>query len=533
MNENLLKGTFPRRWKRAKLILIEKPKPAGGDKQYRPICLLDTAGKLFEHLIKQRLIKELKLSVNQYGFREKKSTIDAMYVIKDKIIKIKNKAYQNREFCVLVTLDIKNAFNTARWSEILKEMCKMGISEYLVNIASSYLSDRTITLEDQSEMQMTCGVPQGSVLGPVLWNILYNEVLQIQTEQDTQVIGFADDTAVVVTGKSREEVEDKANATIRDIIRLLVKKGLQIAPDKTEAVILYGGRRLREIEITVQDKRIRSKETIRYLGVHFSRNNGMKEHLKRTAAKAERSIQAISALLPNIGGPKASNRRIMCSVVNSVLLYAAPIWREEMAVKSNLDILTRSQRRTAIRICSAYRTISLEAVQVIAGCIPIDLLVEERCRAYHEKIGQAENRKLSIAEWENRWSRQDGRAAWTKTVIRNIRAWTERKHGQVNYYLTQVLGGHGCFGTYLKRFKLRDTDDCMLCGGEDTVQHTIRDCRAFHEIRTETEAKVGVRITAHNMVELMLASAENWEAVSNMVSAMIRRKEEKEREDGW
>lgn len=109
-NDMLVAGEFPKEWKTAKLVLLEKGKKEGSDKMaYRPICLLNVMGKTMEHLVKTRLILEIKekgdLARNQYGFREGMSTIDAM----EEVLKNAQEAKKSKKLCVMVLVDVKNA----------------------------------------------------------------------------------------------------------------------------------------------------------------------------------------------------------------------------------------------------------------------------------------------------------------------------------------------------------------------------------------------------------------------------------------
>lgn len=528
MNGQLKRGVFPKTWKIAKLVLIQKPKKAGDmEAKYRPICLLDVMGKVLEQLIAVRITGEVepKLSKNQYGFRKKRSTIDAMRRIMESVQSIKAKAHQNRKHAVLVTLDIKNAFNSAPWDGIMEALKKFGVSEYLIRIIGSYLEDRWITVEGK-QIRVTCGVPQGSVLGPLLWNILYDEVLRIKLPEGATIIGFADDTAIIVEAKTKELLETHTNTALCRIENILEKKQLQLAPEKTEAIVLYGGRKLKEITLEVGRTAIQSKECLRYLGLHIARNSNMKQHVTQTAKKSEEKLMTLSRLMPNLKGPKASKRRVLASVVHSVMLYAAPIWGEEMRHKKYRSMLTGVQRRVAIRVGSAYRTISAEAVQVITGIVPLALMVEEREKMYMDReVKRQELRAEIMQKWQKEWEKDTQKAGWTKTLIKNIGTWVNRKHGEVDYFLTQFLGGHGCFGSYLKRFKKRDTDMCWYCGQVDTPEHTFFMCDRWATPRQVVRTTTGTILTPDNIVNIMLEKEGYWNAVRAFATEILKTKE--------
>ncbi|XP_077301538.1 uncharacterized protein LOC143922190 [Arctopsyche grandis] len=102
------------------------------------------------------------------------------------------------------------------------------------------------------------------------------------------------------------------------------------------------------------------------------------------------------------------------------------------------------QRRSALRVVSAYRTVSEDAALVLAGTPPVNLLAVER-KATHGGLKRSEARDATMIQWQQRWeSATRGR-------------WTQRLVGDLNYHLTQLLAGHGCFGTYLHKIRKEAT----------------------------------------------------------------------------
>ncbi|CAB0030482.1 unnamed protein product [Trichogramma brassicae] len=141
---------------------------------------------------------------------------------------------------------------------------------------------------------------------------------------------------------------------------------------------------------------------------------------------------ALSGLMPNIGGPRCSRRRLYTSVVDSVLLYGAPTWREATGTHSYVRKAEAIHRRACLRAICGFRSISHEAVHVLAGTTPpLVLLVDERSRLYErsreDARGEAtsDERAKTLEKWQTQWSATT-KGQWTHRLIPSIAAWIER-----------------------------------------------------------------------------------------------------------
>jgi len=296
---------------------------------------------------------------------------------------------------------------------------------------------------------VTGGVPQGSDLGPILWNVMYDGILRQELPERCTVVGFADDIALVTVAKTLEEITDRCSLSIDTLMCWLADNGLAVSEHKTEAVLISSRKIVEKATIRVGSTPIETSASTKYLGVLIDHRLSFKTHLSYAVAKASRSTAAISRMVANTRGPKQHSRRIIATVVTSTILYAAPIWAEAMKTASYGRQCKAVYRRCALRITSSFCTVSEEAALVVAGTIPIDLPAADRRTGI---TGSGTQRSSTIEAWQRRWNNATtGR--WTHRLIPSLTPWLQRRHGQVDHYLTQMISGHGCFKEYLQRFK--------------------------------------------------------------------------------
>ncbi|KAF2902779.1 hypothetical protein ILUMI_03407 [Ignelater luminosus] len=227
---------------------------------------------------------------------------------------------------------------------------------------------------------VTSGIPQSSILGPTLWNLYYDSVIKVEVPEVVYVSGYADDLAMVVVGKSREKIEHKPNRSIVKLIDELSELKLELAHEKTEALMLKDGRKIKSLTIQVGRAQIETRKTLNYLGVWFDKDARIKKHIAKTAEKGERAANALVKLMPRIEGPTSSKKRTITGVVESILLYGAPAWIEALKWRKYRSMYERLERKMALRVAAAYCTASTDGLLVIARMTHICLLADERTK---------------------------------------------------------------------------------------------------------------------------------------------------------
>lgn len=521
-NNYLLTGHFPIEWKEAILFLLPKSKKAG-IKKYRPICLLNGLGKVFEHIILFRLTSlSDPLSERQFGFRHGRSTLDVINKLRD--IYAGKHDVKGKKALAILTLDVKNAFNSLSWLDIIKSLEGKNAPAYLVNLIKSYLSDRVITYGAFS-FPVSSGVPQGSILGPFLFNICYDSVIEKVHSVRCEKLGYADDLSVIFEASTIPELRAVSEVVSAEINEELGPKRLGLEPDKTEACLLGGGKRWSRASFRVLGCLIRPSLSIKYLGFWIDKNLSFKNHVIKACEKAKKVHCSLLPLLPNIRGPTFKKRKLILNAVFSSLFYGLPVWAEVTKIAKYRNIITKTCRPFKRCICAAYRTVSNNILDVLSGIPPSDLYIESRCRQYDGEPKSLIKSDI-VEKWVTRLEGQTDSDVWFKSVIPDLRSFIHRPFGDTNFFLTQFFSGHGNFRDYLHRFKLTPDDLCPMpnCNSRDSPEHTFYHCSFFLSERSLLNASLGAVFTLASTQDLLLSSQDNWNHISSYIEKVLRLK---------
>lgn len=268
-----------------------------------------------------------------------------------------------------------------------------------------------------------------------------------------------------------------------------------------------------------------------------------------TVAKiAEGVMGKIGRLMANKKGPSEKKRKLYCNIVNSIVLYGAPIWAED--VKENPKIVKQIisvQRRAALRVIRAYKTVSIELI--VARNPPVELLAAKMKAVYdRKKIGV--NRDIIITERGMNLIRKQEHGkmvkAWKERVKESVRKgkvkgefltcfdeWMEREYGELTFRATQVVTGHGSFRPYTYRIGKSSRTNCDFCDAviDDNI-HNLVECREWEEDRNRLADAMGCEIRSLRIVLQGITRCEGkWKAFIDFCERVMRRKEEREREE--
>lgn len=227
LNECLSRGVFPEEWKDGEIVMLRK----GDDRDprlassYRPICLLPVLGKIRERLILERMWGTIERSWDewQFGCRKGKNVDDVLMEVGNKVNGSQSK------YVLGVFYDIKEAFDHLWWPHLKSRLLELGLSKELYQVVESFLAGRTVILRAKTcsiREKVERGCPQGSVLGPYMWCVVFNEILGELRSRGMFGLAFMDDLCVIIEGGSRAELEAKGTTRCKIVYEWCAKRKL-------------------------------------------------------------------------------------------------------------------------------------------------------------------------------------------------------------------------------------------------------------------------------------------------------------------
>ncbi|NQY44078.1 MAG: reverse transcriptase family protein, partial [Legionellales bacterium] len=327
-NKSFQLGQFPDKMKVAKVIPIHKADSKMVSSNYRPISLLSIISKKIEKVMYSRIINFLKkyniLFKHQYGFQQNKSTEHAVLGILSKIIE----AFENKENPCCIFLDFAKAFDTVNHDILLNKLYYYGIRGNILSWFESYLKERKQCVQvgnSISDLELvTCGVPQGSVLGPLLFLIYINDI-----PNSSKVLYFhlfADDTSLFLSHKDINKLEELLNHELDNISNWLKANKLSLNVSKSNVLIFRAKNASNDnvIHLNIDNEPLLEKTYAKYLGVYIDHKLTWETHINHIKSKLIKG-NAILAKLRHFM-PENIVKNVYNSYIQPHIDYGALTW---------------------------------------------------------------------------------------------------------------------------------------------------------------------------------------------------------------
>lgn len=339
INISFENGHFPDQLKSAIVIPVHKNKDTTDMNNYRPIALLSVFSKIFEKAFQIRLTcffhKFNLLTTRQYGFCKNRSTQDAVLSFYEQILN----NFNNNLKSVGIFFDLSKAFDCINHKLLLKKLEVYGIRGMALNWINSYLRERTQSVKVMQDGQ-TCfsegikvltGVPQGSVLGPLLFIIFINDIVDNINRSFLTI--FADDTSAIISAKDNDVLSKDATNCVKEITRWCNSNGLVLNPHKTNLVFFspMGVKNDLSVLVRADNNSICQNDCVKFLGVQMDKNLSWQNHTENVIKILATKNFAILQIRDTVNINTLKTFYYGC--VNSVLSYGILCWGNCSAVQ--------------------------------------------------------------------------------------------------------------------------------------------------------------------------------------------------------
>ena len=349
LNKSLAEGIVPDEMKIAKVIPIYKSKDHQSFTNYRPISLLPATSKVMEKIVHKRLYGFLNmhhiLYNSQYGFRPKHSTLNGISELSYEILS----AFDRKETTLATFLDLSKAFDTIDHDTLFMKLSYYGIRGTALNWFKSYFHNRKQYVHyngnDSILLDITCGVPQGSVLGPLLFILYTNDLPHVL--QDVKCILFADDTTIYMSSPNQKQLYECMSRELNNLTDWYSANKLSLNTSKTNFIHFRKSHKVEVLnnDLVINNSTIERVTCTKFLGIYIDERLHWCEHINHCRKKVASGVYALNMVKQLF--TENTKRMMYFSLINPYLLYGNLLWGS--TYQTHLQKLTTLQKR-ALRI---------------------------------------------------------------------------------------------------------------------------------------------------------------------------------------
>ena len=351
INTSIATNTFPQNWKHALIKPIHKKGEINDPSNHRPISLLPVTSKILEKIIARQLLDYLEeanlINECQYAYRRRTSTEDALL----KVSELVYKAIDGNNLSLLVLLDLSKAFDSVNHSILLNKLSQLNIQ---TSWFESYLKDRSqsVMLDGKttsSPKPVNFGVPQGSILGPILFLLFVNDINCGNPLDNARMTMYADDVQLLFIRPANklEELKKDAETALTHINDWYSSNGLKVNTNKTQCIILGSKANTRKVPadfiIDCVGAKISLDNRVKTLGVWFDPNMTFEHHVEKLCSKLNGTLMFLSRTKKQLDFE--SRLLVINALIFSHLNYCPTIWGK--CTKTLLSAVQRTINFTA------------------------------------------------------------------------------------------------------------------------------------------------------------------------------------------
>ena len=392
-NSILRNGYWPKPLKIAQIIMIPKPGKNHTDvTSYRPISLLPIISKLLEKLILNRINHDANpndwIPNHQFGFRQAHSTVQQCH----RIANIINQAMENKQYCTAAFLDVSQAFDKVWHPGLLYKIRRILPAKYFA-ILQSYLTDREFEIKINAEVSnrrnIQSGVPQGSILGPLLY-VLYTS--DIPTTELTKIGTFADDTAIFATSEDPVIASSNLQEHLNLMEKWLHRWKIKVNESKS-AHVTFTLRKGNCPSVHLNHVNIQQQDVVKYLGLHLDSTLNWKHHIAKKRKQIEIKFKEINWLIGRKSHLTIDNKLLIYkTIIKPIWTYGIELWG--CASRSNIEIIQRSQSKILRAIVDAPWYVSNQTLHTDLKIPYVRTVITDRIQKHYQKLESHPNNAI-------------------------------------------------------------------------------------------------------------------------------------------
>ena len=386
-NKSLQTGIVPDKLKIAKVIPLYKNDNPELFKNYRPISILPCFSKIIERIMYNRLYsfltKHNSISEKQYGFRKKYATYMALIDLVDKI----SCNFAEKNYTVGIFLDLSKAFDTIDHTILLNKLQCYGVRGSACNWFASYLHNRkqyVVFNKSESEYkEISCGVPQGSILGPLLFILYINDIEHVS--DIIKPILFADDTSLFHSHACFNTLIQEVNIQLHQLSTWFNTNKLSLNTNKSNFIIFTpNGKKynISEAEININGSKIKHVKCTTFLGITIDEHLDWKVHIDNLSYKIARNVGVLNKLKNFL--PAYIMKTLYSTLIESHLQYCTLLWANSHV--TNIRKLQLLQKKAIRIITSSHYIAHTEPLLSMTKLLKLDDLYKYKLGIFMHKV---------------------------------------------------------------------------------------------------------------------------------------------------